>query len=112
MVSGLSRSELAVELGVTEAAVSYWIAGHRLPEPDTVFAIERVLQTPPGHLSRHLGYLPVEADMEVREYSVEVAIQAAPLSGENKQRLLDLYRSFVRHERQIHELRRELDEGS
>ena len=40
------------------ASVGGWL-GANLPDPDVVFAIERVLNLPPGALSRLLGYLPM-----------------------------------------------------
>lgn len=107
-ISGLSRVELARKLGVTESGLSYWLTGQRLPSPDKVFEIERALRCPPGHLSRHLEYLPVNG---AEPLSVEEAIQGCDLSPENRTRLLDLYRHLRGYERQLQELRDELDEG-
>lgn len=60
--SGISQSELSTRSGVAQPTLSQWKNGHITPEtPDTVFAVERALGTAPGFLSRHLGYLPIEA---------------------------------------------------
>jgi transcriptional regulator with XRE-family HTH domain len=93
-VVDVSRGEVAQSLGVTEAAVSYWLAGQRVPDPDTVFALERLLGCAPGELSRHLGYVPAEAHKTPPD--VVAAVQACGLSVESKERVIDLYR-FLRH---------------
>lgn len=58
------RSQVAVAaaLGVSPQLVSDWKRGRRRPPPGQVFALERVLATEPGMLSRHLGFVPVDAE--------------------------------------------------
>src|SRR5688500_13111052 len=61
------RKELAAQVAklsgesVSESAVSQWITGTNEPTRRKVFAIEKALGVQPGTLSRHLGYLPVDA---------------------------------------------------
>lgn len=59
---GISQRELAAQLGRASYTPFYrWFELKAEPQPAEVFAIEKVLDVPPGTLSRHLGYLPPEA---------------------------------------------------
>ena len=106
-VVDVSRGQVAQILGVTEAAVSYWLAGQRVPDPDTVFALERLLGCAPGELSRHLGYVPAEAHKTPQD--VVAAVQACGLSRESKERVIDLYRFLRHHEEENARLAAELE---
>lgn len=55
-----SQSVVAGELGVSTSTMSSWKLGQPPALPAMVFALEGALDLPPGHLSRHLGYLPVD----------------------------------------------------
>lgn len=57
---GISGSELARRVGVSQSAVSKWLAGGAI-EPENVFAVERALGKQGGELSRLMGYLPLDA---------------------------------------------------
>ncbi len=105
-VVDVSRGDVAQSLGVTEAAVSYWLGGQRVPDPDTVFALERLLGCAPGELSRHLGYVAAEAYKAPQE--VVAAVQACGLSPESKERVIDLYRFLRHHEQETARLAAEL----
>lgn len=76
----MTRAELAAEVAklsgetVTESAVSLWLTAKSEPTRRKVFAIEKAVGCEPGTLSRHLGYLPVDA---VPPADVEQALQAA-----------------------------------
>lgn len=66
--------------------------GERIPKPQGVFALEEALKLRPGELSRHLGFVPVDAAGSVVE-----AIEADPdLSSEARRHLLALYREARR----------------
>lgn len=106
-VGDVSRGEVAKSLGITEGAVSYWLAGQRVPGPDTVFALERLLGCAPGELSRHLGYVPADAHQRAPE--VVAAVQACGLSRESKERVIDLYRFLLHHEEEKARLAAELE---
>lgn len=59
---GTSQRDLAAQLGRSTHTVFYrWTDLKAEPQPREVFAIERILDVPPGTLSIHLGYLPPEA---------------------------------------------------
>lgn len=58
----LNQTELAAGAGLSQGVISSWLLRKTTnPEPRGVFAVERVLGLPPGRLSRHLGFMPVEA---------------------------------------------------
>lgn len=60
--AGVTQEDLAARLEVKQSTVSGWENGVNPPdEIETTFEIERILKVKPGVLSRHLGYLPVEA---------------------------------------------------
>jgi transcriptional regulator with XRE-family HTH domain len=91
---GLKQDDLAARLGATQPSVSGWINGRYEPAADTVFAVERTLGLEPGHLSRPLGYLPVEA--VGRPASVEAAIAQSTLLGDDeKAALIGVYHVLV-----------------
>ncbi|HEX2047178.1 MAG TPA: helix-turn-helix transcriptional regulator [Acidimicrobiales bacterium] len=94
---GMKQEHLAGALGTTQSSVSGWINGKYEPAADTVFRIERSLALEPGHLSRPLGYLPVEALS--RPLTVEGAIIQSPLLAEDeKAALVAVYNAFVKRE--------------
>lgn len=57
---GITITYLASQLGVTPSTLTTWL-DKSYSKPENVFAIERCLMVPPGALSRHLGFLPVDA---------------------------------------------------
>lgn len=98
---GESQSWLGREVGrilgrpdpYSQAIVSTWVLGDRLPEPAQVFAIEQALGLRPGFLSRHLGYLPVDHRPAV---TVEDAVETdVDLTPSQRGPLLDHYRGLV-----------------
>ena len=91
---GMKQEHLAGSLGTTQSSVSGWINGKYEPAADTVFRIERSLGLEPGHLSRPLGYLPVEAASAAP--SVEGAILQSPLlEDDEKAALMAVYQVMV-----------------
>ena len=44
---GMSQADLAAALGVSQAAVSQWEKGHRIPEPDMIEKIARAVEVLP-----------------------------------------------------------------
>jgi transcriptional regulator with XRE-family HTH domain len=92
-LSPRSQAWLAKAVGRDQGAVSKWINGRNEPDVDTVFAIERVLAVPPGELSRHLGYVPVETSEIV---SVVAAVESdSRLDARMRRALISAYRSFT-----------------
>lgn len=87
----MKQEHLARLLGTTQSSVSGWVHGKYEPAATTIFRIERALALEPGHLSRPLGYLPV--DTPAGAVSVEAAILQSPLLDDDaKSALLGLYR--------------------
>ena len=90
----MKQENLAGSLGTTQSSVSGWINGKYEPAADTVFRIERSLGLEPGHLSRPLGYLPVEPASAAP--SVEGAILQSPvLEADEKAALMAVYQVLV-----------------
>ena len=97
---GMKQEHLAGALGTTQSSVSGWINGKYEPAAETVFRIERSLALEPGHLSRPLGYLPVDAVSTPA--SVEGAILRSPLLEEDeKAALLAVYQVLVDRRRPV-----------
>jgi transcriptional regulator with XRE-family HTH domain len=90
--SGLNQSEVARRTDglVSQGTISTWRTGNAKPQPDGVFAVERALGLPGGSLSKHLGYLPVDADTQAVD--VISAIEADPvLDDMQRDMLIGLY---------------------
>ena len=93
-VRGMKQEHLAGLMGTTQSSVSGWINGKYEPAADTVFRIERSLGLEPGHLSRPLGYLPVDGASAAP--SVEGAILQSPLlEDDEKAALMAVYQVLV-----------------
>lgn len=92
----MTHRRLGEEIGVTQSAISAWKSGAAEPSSRTVFAIERVLQLPPGHLSRNLGYLPVDGRTSQTVSFEQVVIGDPMLAEDQKRGLIALYRSFLK----------------
>jgi transcriptional regulator with XRE-family HTH domain len=94
-VRGVTQRELGRLLGgMTQSAISAWKSGEAEPSTATVFAVERRLELPPGHLSRHLGYLPITTDRAASTFE-EVVLGDPLLDEVQKRGLLALYREFL-----------------
>lgn len=87
---GISQRELAARLGRASYTPFYrWFELKTEPQPAEVFAIERLLDVPPGTLSRHLGYLPPEARSSAPAgASFDEAVQSDPNLNELGRRTL------------------------
>ena len=68
-------ARLTGEILVGQPSVSKWLRDLSSAPPYRLFAIEHLLELPPGAYSRHLGYVPVGA---VNVFSVVEAIAADP----------------------------------
>lgn len=90
-----TQQALGEALGVKQPTVSGWIRREAEPTPETVFAIERALELPPGHLSRHLGYLPPEA-VKAPPATFEAVVTGDPLLEDYvKRALIEQYRALT-----------------
>lgn len=91
-MGGLSNVAVGKHVGLTADAVAKWKSGESEPPPLTVFAVEQLLDVPPGDLSRHLGFLPVGT-----EVSVLASIDAdASLTDRDRSVLRAAYRALRR----------------
>lgn len=95
----VTQEDLAARLGVKQSTVSGWENGVNSPEEiETTFQIERLLGVNPGELSRHLGYLPVEAVQIAGSF--EDAITGDPLLDDaDRSALRNVYEMAVRTRR-------------
>jgi hypothetical protein len=59
----VTQAALAQAFDTVQPTVSKWVTGEIIPDPPTVFFIERYLDLPPGRLSRHLGYEPTSTTL-------------------------------------------------
>ena len=89
---GISQTELAAEVGrhmgrkpLSQPWVSEIRRGIKTPPPEVAIAMERVLRVRPGQLTRHLGFLPLEA---VDSRTVLDAIEDDPRLDERAKRSL------------------------
>jgi transcriptional regulator with XRE-family HTH domain len=93
--SPMSQTTIAKAIGYSQTSIAEWEIGRMVPEtPKVVFKLEQVLGLEPGALSRHLGYLPADADGSP---TVEQAILVDDkLDAGQRNTLLTLYRSLTR----------------
>lgn len=93
---GLKQSELAQGLGTSQAAVSAWVTGKSEPAARTVFDMERLLELPPGSLSRPLGYMPLNADGNQDRVAFEQFVIGCPdMDPKVKWVLVATYRALM-----------------
>jgi hypothetical protein len=84
----LHRRALVVGIDKTASAVGHWTTGHSEPSRPEVLILEQICEVEPGHLSRHLGWIPVDVDSET---TIEQLILAdRDLTDANKATLLGL----------------------
>jgi len=87
----LTRRARSVGIDRTGETVNTWTRGAE-PSRIEVLALEVLLGVEPGHLSRHLGWVPVDVDTSV---TIEQLILAEPdLTDAQKQALLTLLESM------------------
>jgi len=87
----LTRRARSVGIDRTGETVNTWTRGSE-PSRIEVLALEVLLGVEPGHLSRHLGWVPVDVDTSV---TIEQLILAEPdLTDAQKQALLTLLESM------------------
>lgn len=96
-MAGLTQVDLAAAVPTKQTNVSSWETGERMPrEFGLVFEIERLLDVAPGSLSRHLGFLPVEAANGKTSVTAVQAIRSDPALDETAKRALSAaYASFT-----------------
>lgn len=84
----MSQREFADSMGWTShTRLQPWLRLRAEPKPSEIFAIEKVLRVPSGTLSRHLGYLPLDA-RPTASSSVDDIIDGDPMLPDWGKRLL------------------------
>lgn len=85
-----TQEQIAGKAGISSQLISDWKAFRSSPRPDDLFRLEQALGLAPGHLSRHLGYVPAGT------LPVEEAISGDPwLEEGEKSVLLRFYHGIV-----------------
>lgn len=102
--SGRTQTDVARAAGVAPSLISTWLAGNiSSPDPHKVFAVERALDLPPGHLSRHLGFIPVPEAINDQPVSFRdwLAEHGQELADDEQNALLGVYEVISRRNRPI-----------
>lgn len=90
----LHRRALVAGVDKTASAVGHWTTGFSEPSRPEVLVIEEICEVEPGHLSRHLGWIPVGINYET---TIEQLILAdRDLTDANKATLLGLIEQLRR----------------
>jgi hypothetical protein len=84
----LHRRALVAGIDKTASAVGHWTTGYSEPARPEVLILEQICEVEPGHLSRHLGWVPVSISEDT---TIEQLILAdRDLTDANKATLLGL----------------------
>lgn len=91
--AGVNQSELGRRINSAPSMINAWLNGNTgQPSLEKVRDIERALELSPGHLTRHFGWVPYEADASA---DVVAAIEGDPsITPGNKDALTLLYNLF------------------
>jgi hypothetical protein len=84
----LHRHALVAGIDKTSSAVGHWTTGYSEPARPEVLILEQICEVEPGHLSRHLGWVPVGIS---KDTTIEQMVLAdRDLTDANKATLLGL----------------------
>jgi len=84
----LHRRGILAGMEKTQSSFAHWIRGESEPSRPEVLTLEEICDVEPGTLSRHLGWIPLEASTDV---TIEEAVLADPsINAANKAILLGL----------------------
>lgn len=92
--AGIKQSQLGTKARVSQGMLSAWLLGKvSSPDPHKVFAVEKALDLPPGHLSRHLGFIPVPEKSQEEPLSFRdwLAQHGQDLRDDEQDALLGVY---------------------
>jgi len=84
----LHRRALVAGIDKTASAVGHWTTGYSEPARPEVLILEQICEVEPGHLSRHLGWVPVGISEDTTIEQLILADQ--DLTDANKATLLGL----------------------
>lgn len=88
----LSQETLGRAIDSFQTRISSWETGRTEPEPHSVFALERTLDLPPGSLSQHLGYIPIECKEKRKAGEI---LDLSDLSPADRAMLRDVHRRLL-----------------
>lgn len=91
---GVTEKEIGDVVGKAQPTVNNWIKGGNPPTPEVVFTIERHLGLDAGSLSKHLGYVPVDA-VAVTVDVVDAVKGDSKLSDDQQDTLIRIYDGFT-----------------
>jgi transcriptional regulator with XRE-family HTH domain len=94
---GLSQSELAVRVGVSQQTVSRWESGLVIPQPDRVSALAKILDLEEDRLLGYAGFL-AKGDRS-RYWTQFQAMYESLVELSDKELLLLLDRAWEEHRR-------------
>jgi transcriptional regulator with XRE-family HTH domain len=94
--AGMSQKAIGGLLGVTQQLVGSWEQGLRSPAPEMVCQLEVILSVAPGTLTKHLGYLPLNAAKVIEHGVIDAVLSDPDLSDAQRRALLATYREFTR----------------
>lgn len=101
MAADLSQQRLSdllsdhVDRRVPQETYSAWDRGVNTPQPSDLFALEEILRVPPGSLSRHLGFLPVDVVEAPPADTVTAVRQDRALERWQQDIIINTYESFI-----------------
>lgn len=86
----MTQKDLAVKAGVTEAAISHYIKGNRMPRVSVLTRIAEALDTTPDYL---LNGIETGADSEIKYAKRLIARNVHQMTREEKMDIIDILMS-------------------
>lgn len=83
----MTQKDLAVKAGVTEAAISHYIKGNRMPRVSVLTRIAEALDTTPDYL---LNGIETGADSEIKYAKRLIARNVHQMTREEKMDIIDI----------------------
>ncbi len=87
-IRGMSQKELALAANITEAAISHYIKGDRVPRGVNLIKIAKALGTTTDYLLKHDEI--VDKDEDMRIVKMLIARNAEAMSKEEKMELIEI----------------------
>ncbi|WP_394557305.1 helix-turn-helix domain-containing protein [Priestia aryabhattai] len=94
----LTNIDIANELEVHKSTVSNWIAGHRVPEAQTLYNLAKILNTSVDYLTgKTTDPLPFDAKVDVKKMlnNRELVYDDKPITEEQRVMFLSILESII-----------------
>jgi transcriptional regulator with XRE-family HTH domain len=103
-VRQITQMRLGEDLGdMRQSSISAWRSGNALPpDIETVFRLEKVLKVPAGHLSRVLGFMPVERGQLATIDVTEAVMTDGRLDAAGRRMVLGVYDELIANAKRRH----------